>query len=71
MIDLPNTFDIYNEKLYVSQIEPSSVGGEIIARLIAATITVREHAFFYMKKATGEIAKYQLDGAAPWKVFID
>jgi hypothetical protein len=27
MIDLPNTFDIRDSSLYVSQIEPSSHGG--------------------------------------------
>eukprot|EP01120_Amphizonella_sp_Union-15-10_P002668 TRINITY_DN12973_c0_g1_i1.p1 TRINITY_DN12973_c0_g1~~TRINITY_DN12973_c0_g1_i1.p1 ORF type:complete len:306 (+),score=31.49 TRINITY_DN12973_c0_g1_i1:53-919(+) len=34
IIDLPNTFDIYNDALYRSQIEPSSEGGKVICKLI-------------------------------------
>jgi hypothetical protein len=42
LIDLPNTFDINNPALYVSQIEPSSQGGEIIARLITYVMQVHK-----------------------------
>lgn len=70
MIDLPNSFDIYDSKLYRSQIEPSSAGGDIIAKLIKETIGVKEHVFFYTKK-DGEVEKYKLEPNAQWKVFID
>lgn len=71
MIDLPNTFDIYDNNLYVSQIEPSSAGGDIIAKLIRQTMGVKEHAFFYLKKDNPEVMRYQLEGSQKWKVFID
>ena len=38
IIDLPNSFDIYNDDLYSHQIEPSAVGGSLIAYLIGETI---------------------------------
>eukprot|EP00747_Dinoflagellata_sp_TGD_P200126 gnl/TRDRNA2_/TRDRNA2_73503_c0_seq1.p1 gnl/TRDRNA2_/TRDRNA2_73503_c0~~gnl/TRDRNA2_/TRDRNA2_73503_c0_seq1.p1 ORF type:complete len:173 (+),score=23.87 gnl/TRDRNA2_/TRDRNA2_73503_c0_seq1:36-521(+) len=34
VIDLPRTFDIYRDELYVHQIEPSTKGGVVIAALI-------------------------------------
>jgi len=43
LIDLSNTFDIYDEKLYSQQIEPSSEGGMIIAQLIQHV--VKNHNF--------------------------
>jgi len=38
VIDLPNTFDIYNNDLYRCQIEPSQKGGQIIADLISHVV---------------------------------
>lgn len=35
IIDMTNTFDIYNTNFYVSQIEPSHIGGKIISKLIS------------------------------------
>jgi hypothetical protein len=34
IIDLSNTFDIYDDDLYVAQIEPSHKGGQIITSLV-------------------------------------
>lgn len=71
MVDLPNSFDIYDNGLYVNQIEPSNRGGDIIAKVIGRTIGVKEHGFFYMRK-DGEVEKYQLkEPNSQWKVFID
>eukprot|EP01126_Amoeba_proteus_P018135 TRINITY_DN190_c0_g1_i20.p1 TRINITY_DN190_c0_g1~~TRINITY_DN190_c0_g1_i20.p1 ORF type:complete len:169 (+),score=27.15 TRINITY_DN190_c0_g1_i20:561-1067(+) len=39
IIDLSNTFDIHDAELYVSQIEPSAKGGQLITSLI-------KHVFF-------------------------
>ena len=38
LIDLTNSFDIYNKDLYVYQIEPSENGGKIITELISYVI---------------------------------
>ena len=43
ILDLPNSFDIYNTDLYHCQIEPSSLGGEIIAHMI--NFVVQTHDF--------------------------
>lgn len=43
ILDLPNSFDIYNTDLYHCQIEPSSWGGEIIAHMI--NFVVQTHDF--------------------------
>ncbi len=59
MIDLPNTFDIRNDKLYCSQIEPSEQGGEIISQLIAHIVKNHpqgKHCFYYMDQ--GQIKSY-------------
>lgn len=70
MIDLPNTFDIYNDKLYVNEIEPSALGGDLISKLITHTIDKREHAFFRID-LDGQLQRYVLEAGAQWKVFID
>lgn len=38
MIDLPNTFDIRDDSLFECQIEPSNIGGKLIASLMAYVI---------------------------------
>ena len=38
VMDLPNTFDLFDEKLYNSQIEPSGAGGKLIATIIEGMI---------------------------------
>merc|ERR1711908_83421 len=43
VIDLPNSFDINDDSLYISQIEPGARGGERIAQLIAHV--VQHHSF--------------------------
>ena len=37
-MDLPNTFDLFDEKLYNSQIEPSGAVGKLIAKIIEGMI---------------------------------
>ena len=41
VLDLPNTFDIYNSELYRCQIEPSPLGSVLIAELITHAVTNR------------------------------
>eukprot|EP00239_Pterosperma_sp_CCMP1384_P008306 CAMPEP_0197848014 /NCGR_PEP_ID=MMETSP1438-20131217/7779_1 /TAXON_ID=1461541 /ORGANISM="Pterosperma sp., Strain CCMP1384" /LENGTH=299 /DNA_ID=CAMNT_0043460129 /DNA_START=171 /DNA_END=1070 /DNA_ORIENTATION=+ len=51
IIDLPNTFDIHDSSMYISQIEPSAEGGELIAELIAHVIENHpwKHSVLYSK----------------------
>jgi len=54
IVDLPNTFDIYNSELYCCQIEPSAKGGRIIAELISHVVNNHDWSgpsrFYYQKK---------------------
>jgi len=42
VLDLPRTFDIYKTELYRHQIEPSHLGGAIIARMFAHVINTHD-----------------------------
>jgi len=68
IIDLSNTFDIYQDNLYSHQIEPSEQGGQLIAELISHV--VKSHDFnggskMYLKK-DGEIKS--VETSTDWKV---
>jgi len=39
ILDLPKTFDIYDDELFCRQIEPSAKGGALIAKLLSHTIS--------------------------------
>lgn len=73
MIDLPNTFDIRDSSLYVSQIEPSSHGGEVIAKLITHVIQAHNYdkQLFYHINKQGQFVVSELDESTPWRVTID
>ena len=61
IIDLPRTFDIYDDSLYTHQIEPSEIGGSNIAQMIAhAAASHNEESddrrsLFYLMDKSGEI----------------
>lgn len=72
IIDLPRTFDIYQDDLYEHQIEPSARGGQIITALaahIAASHGPEKPSTFYMysscKPGIGEVVE-EPNGDGPW-----
>lgn len=69
VIDLPNTFDIYNNDLYRCQIEPSQKGGQIIAELISHVVNTHDWegpSQFYTQKE-GE-NKSKMNEGAGWVI---
>jgi hypothetical protein len=48
VLDLPNSFDIFNDSLYSHQIEPSDKGGEFISHFIGEVI--QRHDFSSVSK---------------------
>jgi len=70
VIDLPRTCDIYDDSLYICQIEPSSKGGSMIAELIDHAI--KNHDFgrsskLYLK--CGElVSAEENDGSCKWSI---
>eukprot|EP01125_Pyxidicula_operculata_P002400 TRINITY_DN12278_c0_g1_i1.p1 TRINITY_DN12278_c0_g1~~TRINITY_DN12278_c0_g1_i1.p1 ORF type:complete len:362 (-),score=75.99 TRINITY_DN12278_c0_g1_i1:90-1175(-) len=71
LIDLPNTFNINDESLYCSQIEPSEKGGKIIADLISHVI--QNHDFngpslFYRQTPEGSIETTPNTDSSSWSV---
>jgi hypothetical protein len=72
IIDLPRTFDIYQDDLYEHQIEPSARGGQIIAALaahITASHGAEKPSTFYMysscKLGIGEVVE-EPNSDTPW-----
>jgi len=64
IIDLSNTFDIFDNDLYESQIEPSYKGGQVISRLIAHVIghhNFSGESLFYSEKG-GQIQTSENNG---------
>jgi lysophospholipase L1-like esterase len=58
VLDLPNTFDPYNSKLYVSQIEPSAQGGQLIAEGIAHIVQKHDYSKNGSRIYSGTIRGY-------------
>jgi len=64
VIDLSNTFDINDDDLYRSQIEPSHKGGQVIARLVSHVILNHNfdgNSLFYSER-NGAISTRDNDG---------
>jgi len=72
VLDLPRSFDIYDDGLYEHQIEPSHKGGELIARLIAQAIqehTAPETASCLYRERQGELTVESNEkGSSTWSI---
>ena len=73
IVDLARSFDINNPELYRSQIEPSAMGGKLIADLIAHVISNHdfEHSdstFYYKPPGSADILQQVNDNSIPWKI---
>eukprot|EP01063_Lacrimia_lanifica_P041779 TRINITY_DN981_c0_g2_i11.p4 TRINITY_DN981_c0_g2~~TRINITY_DN981_c0_g2_i11.p4 ORF type:complete len:116 (+),score=22.08 TRINITY_DN981_c0_g2_i11:1279-1626(+) len=74
VLDLCNTFDFRNHGLYECQIEPSDLGGRLIAELIAHAVAAESRApapqsrIYARPPGTAAVAAAANDGAAPWAV---
>jgi len=75
IVDLPRTFDIRNEDLYVSQIEPSEKGGMVISALLSHVVLNRDFTkdpskfYLYTPCIPGEGEVVEEDnGEEPWRI---
>merc|ERR1740121_2207680 len=70
IVDLPRSFDIYDDELFCCQIEPSAKGGALIAKLLSHTL--QNHDFsgaskFYFSR-DGEVRDELNDGSVQWSI---
>merc|ERR1712014_119372 len=74
LLDLPRTFDIYNDDLYSHQIEPSAEGGKVIANMLfhvfkndGAEKPSTLYTYVPCIPGMGEV-KEDLNGQTPWTI---
>ncbi|CAK0907681.1 unnamed protein product [Prorocentrum cordatum] len=70
IVDLPRSFDIYDDELFCCQIEPSAKGGAEIAKLLSHTL--QNHDFsraskFYFSR-DGAVCEELNDGSVQWSI---